>query len=73
MTSLSRLSAVARFVIPLSAFAALCAGGVVGHSVTKDLGDNVLTSADGSPTATPNRFDLAERDGGGPEVVRSNA
>jgi hypothetical protein len=71
MTSLSRLSTVARFVIPAAAFTAFCAGGVAGHSVTKDLGDTVFTSADGSPGVGPNRFDLADKEGGGAELARN--
>jgi hypothetical protein len=45
MTSLSRQHAVVRFAVPAAAFAALCAGGVVGYSVPKDLGDSALVSA----------------------------
>ena len=71
MTSLSRLHAVVRFAVPAAAFAALCAGGVFGHSVTKDLGDSVLVSADGNPGVGPNRFDLADKEGGGAELVRA--
>jgi hypothetical protein len=69
MTNLSRLQAAARFAVPVTVFTALCAGGVVGHSVTKDLGDVVLASADGS-TAAPHRFDFADKEGGGAELVR---
>jgi hypothetical protein len=70
MTNLSRLHAVVRFAVPAAAFAVLCGGGVVGHSVTKDLGDTVLTSVDGS-TAVPNRLNVADKEGSGAELVRT--
>ena len=69
MTNLSRLHAAVRFAVPAAAFAVLCGGGVVGHSVTKDLGDTVLTSVDGNSTAWV-RFSLADKEGG-PELVRT--
>lgn len=70
MTNLSRLHAAVRFTVPAAAFAVLCGGGVVGHSVTKDLGDTVLTSVDGN-TAAPHRLDFADKEGGGSELVRT--
>jgi len=70
MTCLFRPFAATRIAILAAAITALCAGGIAGHSVTKDLSGTTLTSVDGS-TAVPNRLNVADRDAGGPELVRT--